>query len=146
MRAAGNGRTATAAELVRLGADINGKDNVRACEGIEFESTPPRALRVLQLGWTALIWAAYNGHIDTVTELVRLGADINAVDNVRMHAPRWAGDAAWLAVISSTKRLGLAAVCSCCGWAVARLLACVDGAWCAGCIDASRWRWRHFLC
>jgi hypothetical protein len=33
MRAADSGRTATAAELLRLGADINAQDKVRACEG-----------------------------------------------------------------------------------------------------------------
>jgi hypothetical protein len=36
MRAAGNGQTATVTELVRLGADINAQDIVRACEGTEF--------------------------------------------------------------------------------------------------------------
>jgi ankyrin repeat protein len=37
---------------------------------------------MLQDGWTALIHAADNGHTDTAAELVRLGADINAQDNV----------------------------------------------------------------
>jgi hypothetical protein len=31
MLATDNGRTATATELVRLGADVNAKNNVRAC-------------------------------------------------------------------------------------------------------------------
>ncbi len=39
MWAAYKGHTATAAELVRLGADVNAKNNVRACEGIELAST-----------------------------------------------------------------------------------------------------------
>jgi hypothetical protein len=40
-RAAFHGHTATVAELVRLGAQISAKDNVRGCEGVEFGSTPP---------------------------------------------------------------------------------------------------------
>jgi hypothetical protein len=39
MHAADKGHTATVAELVRLGADINSKDWVRACEGVELRST-----------------------------------------------------------------------------------------------------------
>jgi ankyrin repeat protein len=39
MHAALNGHTATAAELVRLGADINAKNDVRACEGVQLGST-----------------------------------------------------------------------------------------------------------
>ncbi len=88
IHAAYKGRTATAAELVRLGADINAKDNVRACEGAELGSTHrglPRTLRVLQDGWTALMDAASQGHTATVAELVRLGADLNAKTNVRIH-------------------------------------------------------------
>jgi hypothetical protein len=41
------------------------------------------ALRVPQDGWTALVSAADYGHTATAAELVRLGADINAKDNVR---------------------------------------------------------------
>ncbi len=38
---------------------------------------------MLQDGWTALMYAAVNGHTATAVELVRLGADINAKGNVR---------------------------------------------------------------
>ncbi len=72
MHAADNGHTATAAQLVRLGADINAKDWVRAWEGVEL-----MLLRVLQAGRTALMRAAREGHTVTAAELVRLGADIN---------------------------------------------------------------------
>jgi hypothetical protein len=56
---------------------------------------------VLQNGWTALMFTAYWGHTATAGELVRLGADINAKDNVQMlsaaRARAQADDAAWLA-------------------------------------------------
>jgi ankyrin repeat protein len=41
-------------------------------------------LRTLQEGDTALMRAAWNGHTNTVAELVRLGADINARGKVRI--------------------------------------------------------------
>ncbi len=82
MCAAGKGHIATVAELVRLGAEINAKNKVRACERVELEST--HSCRVLQDGWTALVHAAGNGHTATVAELVRLGADIHAKDKVRV--------------------------------------------------------------
>ena len=36
-----------------------------------------------QFGWTALIWAAANGHVDCVRLLIDAGADTDASDNVR---------------------------------------------------------------
>ncbi len=38
---------------------------------------------MLQDGWTALMYAAVNGHTATAAELVRLRADIDAENNVR---------------------------------------------------------------
>ncbi len=38
-----------------------------------------------QYGKTALMRSARNGHNTTVTELVRLGANLDAVDSVRSH-------------------------------------------------------------
>ncbi len=81
MYAAGLGRTATCVELVRLGADIDKRDNVRACEGVELGLT---RRCVLQGCWTALMCAAASGHTATAAELVRLGADINAKSRVRV--------------------------------------------------------------
>ncbi len=87
MWAADKDHTATAAELVRLGADIHAKDKVRVCEGVELASTRRVSDRgrcgVLQDGLTAFMSAADRGHTATATELVRLGADIHAKDNVR---------------------------------------------------------------
>jgi ankyrin repeat protein len=36
----------------------------------------------MQGGWTALIFAAYNGHLKTVEELLKRGADADAKDMV----------------------------------------------------------------
>jgi hypothetical protein len=41
-------------------------------------------LSALQDGWTALIQASSNGRADIAAELVRLGVDVNAKDNVRI--------------------------------------------------------------
>ncbi len=38
-------------------------------------------------GETALLWASEGGHADTVRVLVELGASLEAVDKVNMHAP-----------------------------------------------------------
>jgi hypothetical protein len=115
------GHTATAVELVRLGADIEARDNVSfrcswaarayrsahtsaACI-VEFvpthlEGDRPLTLRVPQLEWTALMYAAARGHTATAAELVRIGGDINAKIRVRIrHARAVVGDAAlpgWL--------------------------------------------------
>jgi hypothetical protein len=92
MLAAAFGRTATAAELVRLGADINAKDDVRVrctcARGPRRARSRARLCgelswtRVLQGGQTALMLAAANGRTATATELVQLGADVNAKGNV----------------------------------------------------------------
>ncbi len=37
-------------------------------------------------GKTALLWASYGGHADTVRVLVELGASLEAVDTVNIHA------------------------------------------------------------
>ena len=37
-------------------------------------------------GWTALLWASYCGHAETVRVLVELGASLEAVDKVHIHA------------------------------------------------------------
>ena len=36
----------------------------------------------LQDRWTALHWAASRGHVQVVETLIRLGADVNALDKV----------------------------------------------------------------
>ncbi len=37
-------------------------------------------------GWTALLWASVYGHADTARVLVELGASVEAVDKVNIHA------------------------------------------------------------
>ncbi len=37
-------------------------------------------------GWTALLWASERGHAETVRVLVELGASLEAVDKVHIHA------------------------------------------------------------
>jgi ankyrin repeat protein len=37
-------------------------------------------------GRTALLWASHNGHADTARVLVELGASVEAVDQVNIHA------------------------------------------------------------
>jgi hypothetical protein len=64
------------------------------------------ALRVLQTGWTALMHAAGNGHTALATELVRLGADINAKNNVRACAVAELGRL----IVADRGR------CACCRW------------------------------
>ena len=37
-------------------------------------------------GWTALLWASFKGHADTTRLLVELGASVETVDKVNIHA------------------------------------------------------------
>ena len=37
---------------------------------------------ITQGGWSALMWAAYNGYTETAAELVKAGADMNLQNNV----------------------------------------------------------------
>ena len=37
-------------------------------------------------GWTPLLWASHKGHADTARVLVELGASVEAVDKVNIHA------------------------------------------------------------
>ncbi len=86
INAAREGHTATAAELVRLGADINAKSSVRACEGagcVGVDSPLCCGVPHAQVGWTALMHAAWCGRTVTAAELARLGADVNAKSDVR---------------------------------------------------------------
>ena len=39
----------------------------------------------MQGGWTPLLSAVFNGHCDVVIDLLSLGADINAQNNVSHH-------------------------------------------------------------
>ncbi len=49
-----------------------------------------RLMAAAQDGYTALIWAARNGHADCARLLLHAGADKNAKNNVRARA-RWVG-------------------------------------------------------
>jgi ankyrin repeat protein len=60
MVAAGNGHTAMLDLLVQHGADLSHQDDT--------------------LGWTALIWAAKEGHQETARRLLELGADPTQTD------------------------------------------------------------------
>jgi ankyrin repeat protein len=98
MRAAGWGHIATAAELVRLGANINAKDKVCACEGLSWGGliVADRGRCELQFGGTALMRVAANGHTATAAKLVQPGADINAKNNVRACEGAELGVDSWL--------------------------------------------------
>jgi hypothetical protein len=39
-----------------------------------------------QDGWTSLIWASKNGHVDAMRVLIEKGALIEAADEVRIHS------------------------------------------------------------
>jgi ankyrin repeat protein len=80
--AAFNDRAEAAAELVRLRADINARNHVGSCL-LAFAAPLLLTACTRQAGWTALIRAAFRGHIATATKLVQLGADANINDNVR---------------------------------------------------------------
>lgn len=71
MLAAGNGHTAVVQALAAAGAAVD-----------EVELTR---------GWTALIWAAQRGHVDTVRLLLDLGADRTIRDRQGRSARDWAG-------------------------------------------------------
>ncbi len=65
------GHVDIAVELLRLGADVHQRNDVRA-------RLPPRAgtaNMMSQAGQTALYVAAWNGQFDVATELLRVGAD-----------------------------------------------------------------------
>ena len=51
------------------------------CVALLFAGSSPAAV---QDGWTALMWAAPNGHDAAITALLEAGADANAKDNVRV--------------------------------------------------------------
>jgi ankyrin repeat protein len=67
--AAAIGNLAGVRQFLEQGADVNAKD---------------------ELGRTALIWASYNEHTDTVKLLIEKGADINARDSDGQTALIWA--------------------------------------------------------
>jgi hypothetical protein len=83
---------------VRLSADPNAKDEAlpaaRRTAVWSHEYDVPFGGYAEQLGKTALMRSALNGHTATAAELVRLGAKVDAKDTVRsncisVHRPRF---------------------------------------------------------
>lgn len=87
MDAATAGRTEAIKFLVSKGADVNAADQVNFACLSPFGSV----LCVLSLrlpatgqdGWTALMCAAQRGSLETVEQLLALGADVHAQNEVR---------------------------------------------------------------
>ena len=93
MVAAYNGRDQVVCELIRAGADVNGKDNYKqtalhcasGCGQSNIVKTLAEAGANLNVqdeqGRTPLMWAAYWGHANVVMELIRAGADVSVVSS-----------------------------------------------------------------
>jgi ankyrin repeat protein len=67
--AARKGDTKAAEELIAKGADVHAKDN---------------------MGWTALVYAVLNSHVETAGMLIDNGADVNAKDDSGRTVLMWA--------------------------------------------------------
>lgn len=90
-QAAWSGHLATVKELLAAGAAVDAKNEVCAAlhPCIHIACLPRGSVWSrscvacgLQMGWTALSYAAYDGRSDVAAELLRHGASINVIDNV----------------------------------------------------------------
>lgn len=78
-----NGHTQTVQRLVEGGANVNHQDTVR--HNVQWKHLYPHIslfftfliLLILQLGFTALVYASQNGHMEVVQMLLGHGADAN---------------------------------------------------------------------
>ena len=71
--------------LLAQGADVNAKDN---------------------LGYTALMYAAENGHTETAQALLAHGTDVNAKDNFGWTALMYAKEMGYVETIRMLKKAG----------------------------------------
>lgn len=96
--AARYGRQEMVTYLLEAGCDANARDNVRAPASLFADVLSPAdisprtkdaylslflRLRLLQKGWTALVYACEHGHTEAVLALMSAGADCNVQTNVR---------------------------------------------------------------
>ncbi len=136
MRAAYFGRTATAAELVRLGADINVRNGVRNRWRTEARSCP--MARRAQMGETALDLAV-DQNATSIVELLtraavncwkRVANDIDSLHNLAV-----------IQLLASPLVLALVGVCACgcCHLSVPH--SCAAGVWSRFMIRSTCRRW-----
>ena len=79
VEAAKEGSAGAVKELLAQGADVNGKDKL--------------------FGWTALMWAATKGHVDTVRVLLEAGADVTVRERNGWSAAMMAGNEGYLNIV-----------------------------------------------
>ena len=94
MEAAHNGHDQVVRELIRAGADVNGKDDINKLTALHLASRSGHFSVIKTLaeaganlnvqdwkGMTPLMEAAYRGHANVVVELIRAGADVSVVSS-----------------------------------------------------------------